>query len=279
MPSKLQTATSSRSSSTSSESTTASSGTTNAQIVSCMPDPLPENLKNQYFLLRHGQSTANVAGVISSARSLAYSDDHGLTALGQEQGENAAQALVEALERSDGVKPGDTLVFVSSPFARARQTAEACVRGLTKQPDLQTRIEQLGLLLEPDIILRDKLMERYFGRLDNEAIYTYAYVWPVDKINVTHTAFDVESVAAVCTRIRALIVDDLEERYDSNHHIVLTSHADVLQITQLYAAGAENVGDFSSYRFGNGEVRPMARCPDSLPDPIPLQAPQRGTQI
>ena len=79
-------------------------------------------------------------------------------------------------------------------------------------------------------------------------------VWPLDRFNVTHTAFDAESVAAVCKRIRQCILN-LEEKYynnDNKHHIVLTSHADVLQITQLYAAEATNVGEFSSYRFTNG---------------------------
>lgn len=119
-------------------------------------------------------------------------------------------------------------------------------------------------------------MERYFGRLDGEAIYTYAYVWPLDKFNSTHTAFDVESVAAVCHRWHQVITK-LEGRYD-DCYIVLTSHADVLQIGQLYAAHAENVGAFSSYRFQNGEVRPMVVArPDTLPDPVPLDPPERGT--
>lgn len=250
----------------------------NVRVVSSMPGNLPNPLKNRYYLLRHGQSTANVAGIISSAPSLAYSDEHGLTVVGMEQGEKAAEAVVSALEKSSS-GPGDKILFVSSPFARARQTAEACLRGLKKTSEIQKRIEKLGIEIVPDIVLKDNLMERYFGRLDGEAIYTYAYVWPVDKFDITHTAFDVESVAAVCTRLRELIVDDLEEEYDGTYHIVLTSHADVLQIGQLYAAGAENVGSFSSYRFDNGEVRAMARTPDSLPDPVPLQAPKRGTQV
>ena len=74
-------------------------------------------------------------------------------------------------------------------------------------------------------------------------------------------------------------VDDLEANLSGGrHHVVLTSHADVLQISQLYGCNAPNVGTFSSYRFGNGEVRAMARTPDSLPDPSPLRAPMRGTQ-
>ena len=256
------------------------------QVVSCMPEPLPNPLRHQYYLLRHGQSTANVAAVISSARSNAYSERHGLTALGYEQGAQAAEALVKALEASSNkneIQAGDKLTFVASPFARAKQTAAACLGEILKNDALQGRIEALGVELATakvdDILLKDKLMERYFGRLDNEAIYTYAYVWPLDKFNVTHTAFGVESVAAVCTRIRELIVDDLEEQLEGRHHVVLASHADVLQISQLYGCGAGNVGAFSSYRFGNGEVRAMARTPDSLPDPAPLEAPERGTQV
>ena len=103
--------------------------------------------------------------------------------------------------------------------------------------------------IDETVVLHNGLVERSFGRLDNEKIYTYAYVWPLDKFNVTHTAFDVESVAAVCTRLRALVLE-LEAAYD-NHHIVLVSHADVLQIAQLYAAEVPNVGYFSSYRFAS----------------------------
>jgi broad specificity phosphatase PhoE len=246
------------------------------QIVRHMPEPLPEKLKNHYYLLRHGLSTANVAGIISSARSLAYSDKHGLTDVGYQQGVASANELLRLLKQNS--KRGEKIVFISSPFARARQTAQACIDGLLRQ-EQQTGgaiTKELGLELSTDIVLNVGLMERYFGRLDNEAIYTYAYVWPLDKFNTTHTAFDVESVAAVCTRLRQ-VVQDLEATY-TDSHIVWVSHADVLQIAQLYGAGAENVGTFSSYRFGNGEVRAMSRTVDSLPDPAPLPPPQRGTK-
>jgi broad specificity phosphatase PhoE len=244
-------------------------------VVSEMPAPLPDKLKNHYYFLRHGQSTANVAEVISSDRSLAYSDRHGVTPLGYEQGFQSATQLLDILSQEE-LQPGDKVLFVQSPFARARQTAQACLDGLAEQ-DAQKRIQELGIEILPDVVFEDRLMERYFGRLDNEAIYTYAYVWPLDGFNVTHTAFGVESVAAVCTRL-SQVVDRFESEYDQgHHHIVWVSHADVLQIGQLYGANAENVGIFSSYRFKNGEVRAMNRTPDSLPEPDPLPAPQRGT--
>lgn len=235
------------------------------EIVSEMPPPLPTDLKNHYYLLRHGQSTANVAGIISSARSLAYSEKHGLTEVGYQQGKSSAEQLVSLIKQQS--KPGDKIVFVSSPFARALQTAKACVDGL--EESFLHELDELDLELSTDIQMEDRLMERYFGRLDGEAIYTYAYVWPVDKFNTTHTAFDTESVAAVATRLNR-IVEDQESKF-SNAHIVWTSHADVLQIAQLYAADYDNVGSFSSFRFGNGEVRALKHGTDTLPDAVPLQ--------
>ena len=237
------------------------------EVVTQMPRPLPSNLKNHYYLLRHGQSTANVAGIISSARSLAYSDQHGLTDLGYQQGKSSAEQLISLIKQQS--TPGEKIIFVSSPFARARQTAQACIDGLNES-SCTNKLDDLGLELLTTIQMEDRLMERYFGRLDGEAIYTYAYVWPVDKFNTTHTAFDVESVAAVATRLRQ-VVHHHEALYE-NYHIVWTSHADVLQIAQVYAADYDNVGSFSMFRFGNGEVRSMkSGNADSLPDPAPLQ--------
>eukprot|EP00980_Cylindrotheca_fusiformis_P015580 scaffold4452_cov155-Cylindrotheca_fusiformis.AAC.3 len=244
-------------------------------VVESMPPPIPPSLRNKYYFLRHGQSTANVASVISSSRSLAYSSKHGLTATGYEQGKASAKELLDALEE-EGAKPGDKVVFMSSPFARAQQTAEACLDGLA-ETECRDRAEKMGLDISSEIVLENRLMERFFGRLDGEAIYTYAYVWPLDQFNVTHTAFDVESVAAVCTRL-SQVFERCEEEYEASH-IVWVSHADVLQIGQLYGANVEFVGLFSSYRFKNGEVRAMKRTGDSLPEPEPLVAPRRGTNM
>lgn len=240
----------------------------NNEIVSSMPPPLPSSLRNTFYLLRHGQSTANVAGIISSARSLMYSDKHGLTPEGEKQGKASALQLKELVTANINQNMGNKIVFYSSPFARARQTAQVCLDTL-----LQDHMDGMtDWDVKSEVILEDGLIERYFGRLDDTKIHTYGYVWPVDMFDVTNTGFDVESVAAVATRIRETIL-----RIDAQHdqeHIVLTSHADVLQITQLYAAGAENVGMFSQYRFGNGEVRRMDRDITSLPVPVPLEPPK-----
>ena len=254
------------------------------QVVDQMPEPLPANLAHEYYLLRHGQSTANVASIISSDRGLAYTEKHGLTSTGQEQGRQSAGNLLDLLRET--AHPGDRVVFCSSPFARARQTAQACLEEL--QSLQQEGTLELDLDIATQLVYKDGLVERYFGRLDGEAIYTYAYVWPLDKMNVTHTTFDVESVAAVCSRIRDTVLaleDEIPSSLNKDDdtttktHVVLVSHADTLQIAKLYAAQAANVGEFSSYRFQNGEVRRMiVGSTHHFPDAVPLQGPKRCTK-
>lgn len=250
-------------------------------VVDSMPPPLP-TLNNDYYLLRHGQSWGNVENVISSARSLATSDKHGLTELGVTQGKMSAENLLDMISRdpsNESVAQADEktrVFFYTSPFARARQTAQACLEGLAEERNLK-KAEEIGLVIQEELIIEDDIMERYFGDLDDAPIGTYGKVWPVDMVNVTNTEYNVESVAAVATRIRNAVTkidaSPLHSEHEGRDIIVLVSHADVLQITQLYAAGVENVGNFSSYRFTNGEVRAMRRTPNSLPDPEPLPLP------
>ena len=253
---------------------------------SLSPSPAAAN-QMQYYLLRHGQSTANVAEIISSDRyTLSYTTKHGLTELGTQQATASAQQLVVQMmqqnqstgstENNDNPTSSRSsnrhhrLIFVSSPFARARQTALACLHGMQalikndENSEMQEKIEII-----PSILIHNSLVERYFGIYDNDILETYGYVWPLDQINVTHTTYNVESVAAVATRIQSLILQMNQyiattyhsNNNDKNHkiheydpdaitnHVVLVSHGDVVQIAQLYAANVTNVGEFSSYRF------------------------------
>lgn len=222
----------------------------------------------------HGQSEGNVEGVISSARSLATSSKHGLTPLGVEQGEASASNLLQLIESH---KTGSNKVyFYSSPFSRARQTAEACLDGLSTEENT-AKSQELNLDIQKDIIMEDAIMERFFGDLDAEPLATYGHVWPNDMKDPTQTGYNVESVAAVSTRLREAVMRIEESEVHKNSEgdiVVLTSHADVLQIMQTFASGLANVGEFSSYRFGNGEVRFMGRTPDTLPEPQPLEPPK-----
>jgi hypothetical protein len=131
-------------------------------IVDSMPSRLPP-LNNYYYLVRHGQSTANVEGIISSARSLAGSTKHGLTLLGEEQGRDSAKSLIGLIE--EDVKHGElsstkTVYFYSSPFARAKETAYACLKGIGEDK-VAARVKELGLDVRDDVSIEDRLMERY----------------------------------------------------------------------------------------------------------------------
>ena len=83
---------------------------------------LPDNLRNKFFGMRHGNSEANKAGIISSSPPVA-TVKHGLTELGQRQARDSSSLFLQ----SEHVAGGDGAllppVIVSSDFKRASMTA------------------------------------------------------------------------------------------------------------------------------------------------------------
>ena len=79
-------------------------------------------LKNVYLGLRHGQSQANVLGIVSSNPAVGEVI-HNLTTLGKLQAEQAASHLLPFHLTSE-------LVFISSNFTRAKETAEHSITAL-----------------------------------------------------------------------------------------------------------------------------------------------------
>jgi broad specificity phosphatase PhoE len=163
-----------------------------------------DGLANRFSVMRHGQSKANVAGIIVSRIENDRRGDYGLSQFGREQALAAAQGCS---------LPMDT-VICSSDFPRARQTAEI-VRA------------QLGAA---KVAIAEALRERCFGKWEGSAVGNYAQVWAADETDPDHADGDVEPAAAVLNRMTALIVD-LERRY-SGRDILLVSHGDPLQILQ-----------------------------------------------
>ena len=161
-------------------------------------------LKNTYFIMRHGQSQANVRGIIISHPDSGVLDEFGLSGVGRDQAHQSA--VVSSF--------GADLVIYSSDFSRARQTAEI-VR------------EASGA---GDIILSEKLRERQFGDWERSSHDNYESVWSDDSKNSAHTINHVESIDTVLSRATELIVE-LESLYMSRT-ILLVSHGDTLQILQ-----------------------------------------------
>eukprot|EP00640_Fibrocapsa_japonica_P000210 CAMPEP_0113937096 /NCGR_PEP_ID=MMETSP1339-20121228/3797_1 /TAXON_ID=94617 /ORGANISM="Fibrocapsa japonica" /LENGTH=237 /DNA_ID=CAMNT_0000939743 /DNA_START=294 /DNA_END=1007 /DNA_ORIENTATION=+ /assembly_acc=CAM_ASM_000762 len=221
----------------------------------CLLPKLPP-LRNKYYAFRHGQSTANVRGIISSSPAKGTTS-HGLTETGKRQAREAAPAIVDMIGGSESL---NDLIVYSSDFTRARETALEAVDEMWRMTDVSSP--------KPVVNIEKGLRERFFGELDGKDLITYNDVWPLDLEDAHHNTFGVESVNTVVFRVRETIME-LEERHE-NKSIILTSHADTLQILQLYVANAD-VRSFSSYRFKNGEVRALIQKPSSLPTPVPLE--------
>ena len=162
-----------------------------------------DRLANTFSIMRHGQSRANVAGIIVSRIENDRRGDYGLSELGRAQALEAAQAC--------GLSRG-TVIF-SSDFSRAMQTAEIVRAHLDA----------------PEVNLAEELRERRFGEWEGSGTDNYARVWAADETDSDQVG-GVEPAAAVLDRATALIVD-LERRY-SGRHILLVSHGDTLQILQ-----------------------------------------------
>jgi glucosyl-3-phosphoglycerate phosphatase len=163
-----------------------------------------DRLANRFSVMRHGQSKANVAGVIVSHVDNDRRGDYGLSDLGRQQ--------VLAAARDCGL-PGDT-VICSSDFSRARETAEIVRAQLGPAP----------------VVIAAALRERSFGAWEGSSSGNYAQVWAADEANPDDPDGNVEPAAAVLDRMSELVVD-LDRRY-SGRDILLVSHGDPLQILQ-----------------------------------------------
>lgn len=197
-----------------------------------------------FYALRHGQSLANVAGVISSAPEVALGAAHGLSDTGLEQAGHAARGVVTlARECECGV------AVCSSDFSRAWQTA-CCVYDAAAAAGIS--VWPAGG--EPK--LETQLRERWFGKLDGGPDTEYPSVWAADAQDASHTQFGVESVDAVLARVRSLVGrlrDEVGKSGDASCSngptntalgsggarwiVLLVAHGDVLQIAQTFFAG------------------------------------------
>lgn len=221
-------------------------------------------LTQSYYALRHGQSLANVAGIISSDPSIS-TVRHGLSKLGREQAREAGRRFAEACREeaaggadgggegrgggsgggSGGGRRHGGVAIYSSDFARARETASILADELRKAG---VPIRGGGVALE------ERLRERHFGELNGGSDGRYREVWDLDANDADHEEFRVESANSVLERTSRLITEldeDLRRRPPSGDggegcwKCVLVAHGDVLQIMQT---GFLRHGDASRHR-------------------------------
>jgi probable phosphoglycerate mutase len=177
---------------------------------------------NRFFIVRHGQSEANVAKIISSDPAVG-TKMHGLTDRGKEQARRAGSRLFSIM-KENGVAEQDISkrsVIICSDFLRTRMTAQNVAK------ELASRCETS----EDDfpVTTNISLRERYFGRLDGQGDENYERVWFHDNLSCMHNEFGSESVASVLSRAGSLILD-LDSQYEDKF-VILVAHGDVAQIT------------------------------------------------
>ena len=164
-----------------------------------------EKLANRYFVMRHGQSLANLQQVIVSCPQNGV-DAYGLSEQGMMQ-------VRESVQSSSGLD--SSLLIVSSDFRRARESAEI-VRELLGSTN--------PLLFDP------RLRERNFGEWELTPDSAYPLIWAGDEFNPDNEDNGVESPNQVMQRVTAMVLE-----YEANHSgatILLVSHGDALQILQ-----------------------------------------------
>jgi len=158
-------------------------------------------LSNQYYLMRHGQSEANVAGIIVSAPKLGCTH-FGLTCEGKKQVINSLPTCKELKIQS----------VYCSDFLRTKQTAQLLTDNLS--------------LSEP--VIEPLLRERFFGEWDGLSDRYYDTVWQHDALGTSGSTHRVETTDQVFKRAM-LVIARLEESH-RNENILLVAHGDVLQI-------------------------------------------------
>eukprot|EP00798_Chlamydomonas_sp_ICE-L_P010370 gene10370-8310_t len=193
-------------------------------------------MRNSYWLIRHGRSLANEAGIIVSL----------MVRLKQLDPPHPIVALRLLLKGHLADKMDKPMVVYSSPFSRTIDTAALCVAafGITQESD--------NFFLEAD------LRERGFGVALELQPYGQAYadIWAEDGKSLDYKpGGDGESVNDVVARLKALFVN-LEKKHDGCN-IVLCSHGDTLSIM---AAAMTSGGDMHqhgtpAFQFENAQIK------------------------
>ncbi len=166
--------------------------------------PFMKLLRNSYFTFRHGQSRANVEGIIISDPAVG-TVDYGLT----EEGRRQVRESVAAAPDFDA----DTLIF-SSDFRRARETAEIVRAALGAAP----------------VVFDERLRERFFGEWEGKSHVNYSKAWDQDAFDADREYNGAESSAAVRARMWS-VVESLESAF-SGRTILLVSHGDPLMLLE-----------------------------------------------
>jgi broad specificity phosphatase PhoE len=199
----------------------------------------------EVWLLRHGHSQANDAGLIVSRPDVAKGC-YGLTGDGRLEVRDSL-----TLAREQGLLRGVTSLY-TSPFLRATQTSAIAV-------------EVLGLA---GFSVEDRLRERWFGQMEMTADANYDRVWAEDAKDPDHTRWGVEAVTAVLKRAGSLICEAVRAPVRGGT-VLLVTHGDVASILLCSAAGRDLRCHHLAYGLRTAEIRRLG-CLQGGPPAQPI---------
>jgi len=166
-------------------------------------------LKNQYYILRHGESEANVAGLIVSDPDRG-TRGFGLTVHGRNQ---VHDSVTEFVRSQVAGFPSAAVLVHTSDFLRAWETAQIA----------RSILGGVG-----DLMLETGLRERFFGEFDGMSSTNYEKVWQQDRVDPEAPGRGIETVRQVLFRVWG-VIESLEKLCEGQS-IFLVSHGDVAQI-------------------------------------------------
>lgn len=173
-------------------------------------------LRNRYFVMRHGESEANVLGVAVGDPQTGL-EGFGLTDLGRRQVIEAASSF----KKSHALSLNETEI-VSSDFRRTRKTAELFAKNLGNSVSVR---------------LREGLRERFFGELEGKDHRTMAALLEREGMEALSSRYGCERAESVQYRVVRVIRDLEAER--QHRTVILVSHADPIQVLMAALAGLD----------------------------------------
>lgn len=200
-------------------------------------------LRHRYFSLRHGESEANVAGIIIGDPEVG-TQRYGLTSRGREAvvvaAEKFASSVLGLTAGSEDAGPTQLprIHIYASDFVRTQETAKIFATALG-QLFRARALPDKGLDPRPTPALR----ERQFGELEGGPNTRYDEIWAVDLKDPSSRPLGAESANAVRARTADVVksieseAPGPEEGIGAAPLVVLVSHGDALQLLQTAFLG------------------------------------------
>ncbi|MDF1813433.1 MAG: histidine phosphatase family protein [Verrucomicrobiales bacterium] len=192
--------------------------------------PLSTPLTKRWFVLRHGQSEANEAGIVASQLTTAE-HAYGLTDTGR------AEVKKSVNEAAAMIKESPPLLILMSPFLRTRQTAEIAAGKFGVQ----------------------RLVERDFGEFELLSDKHYQNVWDIDPKQPNAIPGRAETVYSVVKRTTELVLE-VEKNQQINTCLIVT-HCDVAMILSCAFQNIDPRHHRSLDPVETGEIRRLMQLP------------------